>query len=132
MALRIVRLGGKRARGEGPRLGTVRRLPRGVRKTEYAKRDFFDLWFPELAPSQKLLAYAFARPWTEQRWARFAKSYRSEMGKPSPQRVLAILAKLSHQAGFSVGCYCEDASRCHRTLLRELLAGHGAKITGGG
>src|SRR5882724_10317216 len=105
MAIRIVRLGDPRAKGEGPRLGTARRLPRGVRKSEYARRNYFDIWFPELAPSQKLLSYATASPWTEKRWAAFAKRYLGEMRKPGPQRILSVLAKLSHQADFSVGCY---------------------------
>jgi uncharacterized protein YeaO (DUF488 family) len=128
MAIRIVRLGTPKAKREGLRLGTVRQLPRGVRKSEYAKRDYFDLWFPELAPSQKLLGFANARPWTDERWASFAKRYASEMRKPAPQRILSLLAALSHQADFSVGCYCEREDRCHRSLLRRLLRERGAKL----
>ena len=128
MAIRIVRLGAPRVKGEGPRLGTARRLPRGVRKSEYARRDYFDLWFPELAPSQKLLSYATASPWTEKRWTTFARRYASEMRKPGPQRLLEVLARLSHQASFSVGCYCEREERCHRSLLRKLLKERGAKL----
>lgn len=128
MALRIVRLGTPRLRGEGLRLGTVRRLPRGVRKADYARRDFFDLWLPELAPSQKLFSFAIKQDLNSQRWRRFAAAYRREMSQPSPQRLLSVLAALSHHADFSVGCYCEDESRCHRSLLRGLLVERGAKV----
>lgn len=124
----IRRLGTRRTRGEGLRLGTVRRLPRGVRKADYGKRDYFDLWLPEVAPSAKLLAYATAAPWTAARWRRFANSYRREMRQPAAQRLLDLLAHLSHQSNFSVGCYCEDESRCHRSILRKLLTEHGAKL----
>jgi uncharacterized protein YeaO (DUF488 family) len=129
MAVRVVRLGTPRLRGEGLRLGTVRRLPRGVRKSDYAKRDFFDLWLPELAPSPKLFAFAIKEELTSQRWRRFAAAYRREMAQPAPQRLLAVLAALSRQADYSIGCYCEDESRCHRSLLRRLLVEHGAKVT---
>ena len=129
MSVRVVRLGSPRSAGEGLRLGTVRRLPRGVRKEDYAKRDYFDLWFPELAPSQKLLGYASAKPWTDERWEKFAKGYKREMAQPGAQRMLQVLARLSHQADFSVGCYCEDESRCHRSLLAQLLRQQGAKMT---
>jgi uncharacterized protein YeaO (DUF488 family) len=128
MAARVVRLGTPRLHGEGLRLGTVRRLPRGVRKAEYAKRDFFDLWLPELAPSAKLFSYAVKEALTSQRWRRFASAYQREMAQPGPQRLIAVLAALSQQADFSVGCYCEDESRCHRSLLRRLLADAGARI----
>jgi len=128
MAVRIVRLGERRARGEGLRLGTARRLPRGVRKQDYAKRNYFDLWLPELSPSAKLVGFAQARPWTDARWAKFAKSYRREMAQPSPARLLDVLAGLSRQTDFSVGCYCEDENRCHRSVLRALLREHGAKL----
>lgn len=128
MPVRIVRLGSPRTEGEGLRLGTARRLPRGVRKSEYAKRDYFDAWFPELAPSQKLLSYAMAQALEGKRWAAFTKRYMSEMRKPGPQRLLEVLARLSHQADFSVGCYCEREERCHRSLLRELLKERGAKL----
>lgn len=128
MAIRVVRLGTPRARGEGLRLGTVRRLPRGVRKADYAKRDFFDLWLPELAPSAKLFSSAIRQDLNSQRWRRFAASYRREMSQPAPQRLLSVLAALSHQADLSVGCYCEDESRCHRSLLRGLLVERGAKM----
>jgi len=128
MAVRIVRLGAPRARREGPRLGTARRLPRGVRKSEYAGRDYFDIWFPELAPSQKLLSFATVQPLTGPRWARFSKAYRREMEAPGARRLLSVLALLSQQANFSVGCYCEREDRCHRSVLRKLLAEHGARI----
>ena len=129
MSVQVVRLGSPRAAGEGLRLGTVRRLPRGVRKEDYAKRDYFDLWFPELAPSQKLLGYAVAKPLTDDaRWEKFAKSYEREMAQPSAQRILQVLARLSHQADFSVGCYCEDEKHCHRSLLAQLLRQQGAKM----
>jgi uncharacterized protein YeaO (DUF488 family) len=129
VAVRVVRLGTPRLRGEGLRLGTVRRLPRGVRKADYAKRDYFDLWLPELAPSAKLFSFAIKEALTSQRWRRFAAAYRREMAQPAPQRLLAVLAALSRDASFSVGCYCEDESRCHRSVLRSLLAEHGAKVT---
>jgi uncharacterized protein YeaO (DUF488 family) len=128
VAVRVVRLGTPRGRGEGLRLGTVRRLPRGVRKTDYAKRDFFDLWLPELSPSERLVKAGLKSNMTSQGWRRFAASYRREMSQPAPQRLLSVLAALSHQADFSVGCYCEDESRCHRSLLRGLLVERGAKM----
>jgi uncharacterized protein YeaO (DUF488 family) len=128
MAIRTVRLGAVRAQGEGLRLGTVRRLPRGVKKTEYAKRNYFDLWFPELAPSAALVGFATARELDEHRWAAFTKRYRAEMAKPAAERLLELLARLSHEANLSVGCYCEDEAHCHRSLLKKLLAEHGAKI----
>jgi uncharacterized protein YeaO (DUF488 family) len=128
MTLRIVRLGMPRARKEGVRIGTVRRLPRGVRKADYAKLDWFDLWLPELAPSAKLFAFARAQTLAERRWSAFAARYRREMSAPAPSRVIGLLAALSRQADFSVGCYCEDERRCHRSVLRELLRERGAKI----
>ncbi len=126
MALRVVRLGTPRRPGEGLRLGTVRRLPRGVPKTEYARRNFFDVWLPELAPSDSLVSFVQHDP--EKRWKRFEQRYRSEMAKPPARRLLETLAALSRQADFSVGCYCEDESRCHRSLLRRLFAEHGAHM----
>lgn len=128
MPVRVVRLGSPRASDEGIRLGTVRRPPRGVPKRDFAKRDFYDVWVPELAPSAPLVSWALATPWTDARWRRYARLYRAEMRKPERQRLLTLLAALSHSANFSVGCYCEDASRCHRALLRELLAEHDADI----
>ena len=128
MAIRVVRLGKPRAADEGLRLGTVRRPPRGVKKADFARRDFFDVWLPELAPSAKLVSWALSTPFTDARWARYEKSYRREMRAPERQRGLELLARLSHHADFSVGCYCENEARCHRSILRELLAEHGAKI----
>jgi uncharacterized protein YeaO (DUF488 family) len=128
VAVRIVRLGTKRHAGEGPRLGTVRRPPRGVRKQDYAARDYYDAWLPELAPGAPLVSYALSQPFTPARGAAYSRRYRSEMGKPGAQRLLTVLAALSRQASFSVGCYCEDESHCHRSLLRQLLIEHGAQV----
>ena len=128
MALRVVRLGTPRLRGEGLRLGTVRRLPRGVKKSDYAKRDFFDLWLPELSPSDGLVKLALKKDLASQEWRRFAAAYRREMAQPAPRRLLDLLAALSRQADFSVGCYCEDESRCHRSILRALLVERGALV----
>ena len=127
--IRVVRLGSPRASGEGLRLGTVRRPPRGVKKEDYARLDYYDLWFPELAPSDKLVRWFFATPEGEARWTKFEKKYRREMEQPVAQRMLQLLAGLSQQANFSVGCYCEDEARCHRSVLRDLLARQGAKVS---
>lgn len=120
--IRIVRLGTTRAANEGLRLGTVRRPPRGVRKADYARRNYYDLWLPELAPSAGLISQA------DKNWSRFARGYRREMRAPTAQRLLELLARLSHHANFSVGCYCEREDRCHRSILRKLLAEHGARF----
>ena len=128
MALRIVRLGDARLRGEGLRVGTVRRPPRGVRKEDFAKLDYFDAWLPELAPSAEIVSWAMAEPLTDKRWATFSRRYRSEMATPAARHLLTLLASLSKQTNLSVGCYCEDESRCHRSLLRELLVEAGAVI----
>ena len=128
MVLRVVRLGTPRAHGEGLRLGTVRRPPRGVKKSDFARRDYYDLWLPALAPSQPLVSRALAKPWTEARWAQFEKAYRREMSRPVPSQIIALLARLSHHGDFSVGCYCQDESRCHRSILSELLRQAGAKL----
>lgn len=128
MAISVVRLGSPRAAGEGLRLGTVRRPPRGVKKTDYGKLDYYDLWMPELAPSEPLRAWALSKPFTPERWAAYARRYRSEMRTPAAKRLIALLAALSSHADFSVGCYCEDESQCHRSLLRELLAEAGATV----
>jgi uncharacterized protein YeaO (DUF488 family) len=128
MAIRTVRLGTPREKEEGLRIGTVRRPPRGVRKADYARRDFFDVWLPELAPSAPLVSWALSEPFTSARWATYARKYRAEMRQPTVQRLLALLANLSLQTNFSVGCYCEDETRCHRSLLKELLIEHGAKV----
>jgi len=126
--IRVVRLGSPRAQGEGLRLGTVRRPPRGVKKSDYAGRDYYDVWVPELAPSQKMASWALSKPWTDERWARFLRGYRREMKAPAADRLLELLARLSQHADFSVGCYCEDEQRCHRSILRQLLAEHGARL----
>jgi len=129
MAVRVVRLGTDRAPDEGARLGTVRRPPRGVKKEDYARLDFFDVWFPELAPSAKLLARAHAtHGMTDAQWRSFSAAYRREMSAPAASRTLEVLARLSRDANFAVGCYCENFSRCHRSVLKELLVEHGAKI----
>jgi uncharacterized protein YeaO (DUF488 family) len=128
MSIRIVRLGTPRQPGEGLRLGTVRRPPRGVRKEDYARRDFFDVWLPELAPSAELVSYAYAQEFTPARFKAYAARYRREMKQPPAQHLLAMLAALSKTTSISVGCYCEDESRCHRSLLRELLLEHGADV----
>jgi uncharacterized protein YeaO (DUF488 family) len=127
MAIRIVRLGSPRARDEGLRIGTVRRPPRGVPKSEFASQDWYDVWYPNLAPSADLVKEA-QQAATPKAWAAFVRRYRGEMAKPEAKRLIALLAALSHQSNFSVGCYCEDETRCHRSLLRELLADAGAKI----
>lgn len=129
MSVRIVRLGTPRAAGEGPRLGTVRRPPRGVPKSEFAKRDFYDLWYPNLAPSVETMKLGQGAG-TDAQWKRFVRAYQSEMAQPDAARTIELLALFSRHADFSVGCYCEDESRCHRSLLRELLAKAGAKVGG--
>lgn len=127
MAIRVVRLGTPRAKDEGLRIGTVRRPPRGVPKSEHAARDFYDVWLPNLAPSEELLKAG--RPADDERgWRAFARRYRSEMGRPENGRVLDVLAAMSHHANFSVGCYCEDERRCHRSVLRQLLLERGASL----
>ena len=128
MTIRVVRLGAPRASGEGTRLGTVRRPPRGVRKEDFGARDYFDVWLPELAPSAEVVSWALSEPWTDARWRRYVQRYQKEMREPQARHLIELLAALSHQASFSVGCYCEDPARCHRSLLRELLAGAGASI----
>jgi uncharacterized protein YeaO (DUF488 family) len=130
MAVRIVRLGEPRGRGEGLRIGTVRRPPRGVRKEQYATRDFFDVWLPDLAPSQTLVRWVLATPITPKRWATFRRRYRQEMRQPSAHRLLTLLAAMSRESNFAVGCYCEDETRCHRSVLRELLIEQGARLAG--
>ena len=126
MPVRIVRLGAPRKPGEGPRLGTVRRPPRGVAKKDFARLDFYDVWLPELSPSAELVAFAQAEPGNEKRWAAFERHYRREMAEKTPQQLLELLALFSRTASFSVGCYCPDAARCHRSLLGDLLREKGA------
>jgi uncharacterized protein YeaO (DUF488 family) len=128
MAIRIVRLGGPRLRGEGLRLGTVRRPPRGVPKSETASRDFYDVWMPDVAPSELLLKRAHEAGDDPARWKGFVRRYRSEMKRPEARRLLDLLAALSHTTDLSVGCYCADETRCHRSVLRELLIERGATL----
>jgi uncharacterized protein YeaO (DUF488 family) len=127
MPIRVVRLGSPRIPGEGLRLGTVRRPPRGVRKEQYASRNFYDVWLPELAPSEGLVKQAL-RVSDERAWRSFVRSYRAEMKRPEASRLLDLLAALSHGTDFSVGCYCAEESRCHRSVLRALLVEHGARL----
>jgi uncharacterized protein YeaO (DUF488 family) len=128
LALRVVRLGSARQRGEGLRIGTARRPPRGVRKSDYARRNFYDVWLPELAPCETWVSWALAQPWTDARWRKYARNYRREMREPRAERLIELLAALSHSTSLSIGCYCEDEQRCHRSLLRQLLAEKGAKL----
>ena len=127
MTVRVVRLGTARAPGEGLRIGTVRRPPRGVRRQEIASRDFYDVWFPLLAPSV-LTMNAYRREGSDAAWRRFARAYRREMARPDASHALDLLAALSRRTDFSVGCYCEEESRCHRSILRALLEEHGAAM----
>ena len=128
MSIRVVRLGTPRAEGEGLRLGTVRRPPRGVRKEDYSRLNYFDVWVPDLAPNAELVSWALSEPFTDERWAKYVKSYRSEMRDIKAERLLKLLAALSHQTDFSIGCYCENEERCHRSVLRDLLIEHGADV----
>ena len=127
MALTIVRLGSPRQANEGLRIGTVRRPPRGVPKAEFAKRDFYDVWLPDLSPSPELIKEALSAP-DEKAWGAFVRKFRSEMNESGAARVLDLLAALSHTSDFSVGCYCEDENRCHRSVLKQLLTERGAVI----
>ena len=127
MAIRVVRLGSPRIPGEGLRLGTVRRPPRGVPKTEHTSRDFYDVWLPDLAPSQSLVKEALHAS-DERTWSRFTRRYRAEMKRPEAARLLVLLAALSRQTDFSVGCYCAEEGRCHRSVLKELLLERGANL----
>ena len=127
MSIAIVRLGSPRIANEGVRIGTVRRPPRGVPKAEFASRDFYDVWMPTLAPSERLVALG-QNAADDKSWATFTRKYRTEMKAPEPSRLLDLLAALSQQSNFAVGCYCEDEARCHRSVLRQLLAEHGARV----
>jgi uncharacterized protein YeaO (DUF488 family) len=127
MPIHVVRLGSPRAPEEGLRIGTVRRPPRGVPKTEFAIRDFYDTWLPELAPTQDLVTRALSAD-SEAEWAAFTRAYRKEMSQPAARHLLDLLANQSHTASFAVGCYCRDESRCHRSVLRELLGERGAEL----
>ena len=127
MAIRIVRLGAGRAANEGLRIGTVRRPPRGVPKSQFSSGNWYDVWFPNLAPSAETVKLALHAASTQE-WAAFVKRYRSEMAQPENSRVLDLLAALSHKSNFSMGCYCEDEARCHRSILRELLQERDAEV----
>ncbi|HEY9423003.1 MAG TPA: DUF488 family protein [Thermoanaerobaculia bacterium] len=127
MSIRIVRLGSDRVAGEGLRIGTVRRPPRGVSKSEYSSQNWFDVWFPNLAPSAEVVKLA-QNAKTDSEWAAFVRKYRAEMATPENSRTLDLLAALSHQTDFSVGCYCADESHCHRSVLRTLLVERGADV----
>lgn len=127
MTIRIVRLGDAREEDEGLRMGTVRRPPRGVPKAEFASRDFYDVWYPVLSPSAELVAQAQSAK-DEKAWRAFEKHFRAEMAQPDASRTLDLLAAFSHQTNFSLGCYCENEARCHRSILRALLAERGADI----
>jgi len=129
MSIRIVRLGSPRTHGEGLRIGTVRRPPRGVPKRDFARRDFYDVWLPNLAPSEVLLKQAQSAT-TDREWRAFERRYRAEMKSPEASRVLDLLAALSAQTNFAVGCYCQDERRCHRSILRDLLLARGANLAG--
>jgi uncharacterized protein YeaO (DUF488 family) len=127
VAIRIVRLGSPRGRGEGLRIGTVRRPPRGVPKAEHASRDFYDVWLPELAPSEALVAFGLAAR-SAAGWRTFERRYRAEMKRPPAARLLELIAALSQDTALSVGCYCEDEARCHRSILGRLLLERGALL----
>lgn len=127
MSVRIIRLGTPRAPGEGLRIGTVRRSPRGVPKSEFATQDWYDVWFPNLAPSVEAMKLGQAAE-TPAQWAAFKRRYRAEMAEPAAKHDLELLAALSHTADFAVGCYCEHEAHCHRSVLRELLAEAGARF----
>lgn len=127
MPIHVVRLGSPRLEGEGVRIGTVRRPPRGVPKAELSVRNFYDVWLPELAPSEGLVKQAQAAQ-DDKEWRAFERRYRAEMRVPEKKRLLDLLAVLSRQTDFSLGCYCADENRCHRSILRELLAAHGAEL----
>lgn len=131
MAIRVIRLGNPRSDGEGTRIGTVRRPPRGVPKSDYAARDWYDVWLPNLAPSLETMKLAHEAA-TPAQWAAFVKQYRAEMAAPPNRHLIATLAALSHHSNFSVGCYCEDEAHCHRSVLRALLAEVGAVLDSAG
>jgi uncharacterized protein YeaO (DUF488 family) len=127
LSIQVLRLGTPRKSGEGLRIGTVRRPPRGVPKTQFAKLNYYDVWLPLLSPSQELVSFALGAP-DERAWKTFQRKFRAEMKQPEASRVLDVLAALSHQTNFAIGCYCENEQRCHRSVLKELLAERGAEI----
>ena len=128
MPIAVVRLGSPRKPNEGLRVGTVRRPPRGVPKAEFAKRDFYDVWLPDLSPSPELVSFA-QQSSDERSWKAFERKFQAEMNRPEAARLLDLLAALSRQTNFSLGCYCEDEKRCHRSVLRKLLAARGAEFS---
>ena len=128
MAIRVVRLGQPRVPGEGIRLGTVRRPPRGVPRKDFARRDFYDVWLPELAPSAPVVSWALADAWTPARWRRYERIYLKEMATPQARHLIGLLVAMSRTTDFSIGCYCEDPTHCHRSLLGRLLAEAGATM----
>ncbi|HEX7456144.1 MAG TPA: DUF488 family protein [Candidatus Nanoarchaeia archaeon] len=127
MTVRIVRLGTERISGEGIRIGTVRRPPRGVPRSEFGSHNWYDVWFPNLAPSPETIKLGQSAK-TEKEWKAFMRKYRAEMAAPEKSRTLDLLSTLSHESNFSVGCYCADERRCHRSVLRALLLERGAKV----
>lgn len=127
MGVRVVRLGTPRAEGEGTRIGTVRRPPRGVPRSEFATQNWYDVWLPNLSPSAELVKLALAAE-SEKDWSAFVRKFRAEMAEPEKSRVLDLLAALSHGSNFSVGCYCENEARCHRSVLKALLKERGASF----
>jgi len=127
MAIRVVRLGTERQKGEGLRIGTVRRPPRGVPKSEHASQNWYDVWLPDVAPSAELMKVGRAAE-SEKDWGAFARKYRAELAAPEKRRMLDLLAALSHDSNFSIGCYCENEARCHRSVLRQILVERGAKL----
>ena len=127
MSVRIVRLGTGRSPDEGLRIGTVRRPPRWVPKSEFARQNWYDIWYPNLAPSADTVKFG-QQATTAAHWAAFARKYRAEMAQPDNARTIALLALLSHHGNFAVGCYCEDESHCHRSVLRDLLVEYGAQV----
>ena len=128
MPITVLRLGSPRKANEGLRLGTVRRPPRGVPKTQFAKLDYYDVWLPNLSPSAELVTVA-QRAEDERQWKAFERKFRAEMKHPEAARVLDLLAALSHRTSFSIGCYCENEQRCHRSILKKLLAERGAEFS---
>jgi uncharacterized protein YeaO (DUF488 family) len=130
VAVRVVRLGTPRGQDEGLRLGTVRRPPRGVKKEDFARRNYYDQWLPVLAPSQPMVSWALSVPWTDERWSKYVEEYRAQMSRPVPKQLIELLARMSHHLDFSVGCYCEREDRCHRSVLKRLLEEQGASLSG--
>ncbi len=131
MAVQIVRLGCPRNKDEGLRIGTVRRPPRGVKKEDYARLNYYDVWLPQIAPSAELVKWIKKQPGSTADWHQFEKHYRKELSTPDNTHLLELLATLSKSTNFSIGCYCEDETKCHRSILKKLLAEHGAELNKG-